>query len=92
MDFLNPEAHRKDEVAIEIDLAAGVLERCDVCRTLFDRGHDERLPTADALALELFDRDDPRVAIFKGDRDDLLRRLRTARKPIPYSCLCENTG
>ncbi len=92
LDFLKSDDTRKNEIAIEIDVAAGVLERCDVCRAVFDRGHDDRLPTADALAHEMFDRNDPKVAIFTGDRDNLLRRLRSARKPIPYSCICENTG
>ncbi|HHI76047.1 MAG TPA: hypothetical protein ENJ94_02630 [Gammaproteobacteria bacterium] len=91
-DFLLSDDARKDAVAVEIDLEAGVLERCDVCRAVFDRGHDDRLPAADALAHELFDRNDPRVALFRGDRDELLRRLRSAREPIPYNCICEDAG
>ena len=34
-------------VAIEIDLAVGVLEECPVCRRIFDRQHDDRLPAAE---------------------------------------------
>lgn len=87
-DFLLGEEQRRDAVAIDIDVQAGVLGRCDVCRAVYDRGHDERLPAADLLAHELFDRNDPKVAIFQGDRDDLLRRLRSARGAIPYDCVC----
>jgi hypothetical protein len=91
-DFFNTDEHKKNAVAIEIDLQAGVLERCPICGTVFDREHDERLPTADAAAHEAFDRNDPTVAIFNGNREDLLARLRSARKPLPYACTCENEG
>jgi hypothetical protein len=91
-DLFSSEERRKDAVAVDIDVDAGVLQRCDVCRALYDRGNDARLPAADALAHELFERNDPRVAIFAGDREDLLRRLRSARKPIPYGCICDNAG
>jgi len=90
--IFSSDEHRKDAVAIEIDVNAGVLQRCDVCRAVSDKGRDERLPAADALAHELFGRNDPRVAIFHGNRDDLLARLRTARKPVPYNCVCEDAG
>ena len=67
-DFLKTEEQKRDEVAREIACRTGVLERCPVCRALFDRGHDERLPAADALAHELFERNDPLVAVFQGVR------------------------
>lgn len=92
LDLFSSNERRKDAVAVDIDVDAGVLERCDVCHTVCDKGHDERLPAADALAHELFDHNDPRVAIFRGNRDELLARLRSARKPIPYSCICEDAG
>jgi hypothetical protein len=91
-DLFSSEERRRDAVAVDIDVDAGVLHRCDICRAVYDRGGDARLPAADALAHELFERNDPRVAVFKGNREDLLRRLRSARKPIPYGCICENTG
>ena len=91
-DLFNNESRKKDAVAVEIDIEAGVLQRCDVCRAVCDKGHDERLPAADALAHELFDRNDPRVAVFHGNRDELLARLRSAREPIPYNCICEDAG
>ncbi|WP_043108802.1 hypothetical protein [endosymbiont of unidentified scaly snail isolate Monju] len=91
-DFLKTEEQKRDEVAREIACRTGVLERCPVCRALFDRGHDERLPAADALAHELFERNDPLIAVFQGDRDDLLQRLRSAREPLPYACTCEDAG
>ena len=91
-DLFSGEERRKDAVAVDIDIDAGVLQRCDICRAVYDRGNDAQLPAADALAHELFECNDPRVAVFKGDREDLRRRLRSARKPIPYGCICENTG
>lgn len=91
-DFFSSDERRKDKVAIAIDLKAGVLEECPVCRTVTDKQRDDRLPAADAEAHAAFDRNDPQVAIFKGDRDDLLKRLRSARKPLPYSCICEDAG
>lgn len=81
---------RKNDVAIEIDIQAGVLQRCDVCRAVSDKGQEERLPAADAIAHELFDHNDPAVAVFGGDRDDLLVRLRSVRRSIPYHCICES--
>lgn len=91
-DLFSSEDRRKDSVAIDIDIEAGVLQRCDVCRSVSDKGHDERLPAADAIAHELFDRNDSRVALFRGNRPDLLARLRSARKPISYNCICEDAG
>ena len=82
----------RDRVAIEIDLATGVLEECPVCRTTFDRQHDERLPAAELEVHQRFDSDDPSIAVFRGDRDDLLRRLRTVRDRFNYHCLCQEMG
>jgi hypothetical protein len=90
-DFFNSDERKKNEVALQIDLEAGVVERCRVCGDLFDEEHDERLPAADAAAHEAFDRNDPRVAIFQGNREDLLSRLRSARKPLPFRCPCVNS-
>jgi len=91
LDRLFGPERRRNDVAIEIDIQAGVLQRCDVCRAVSDKGHDERLPAADAIAHELFDRNDPSVAVFQGDRNDLLARLRSVRRSIPYGCICESS-
>jgi len=91
-DLFNSDQRKKDQVAIEIDLRAGVLERCPVCRQVVDKQHDERLPAAELAAQQAFDRNDPLVAIFNGDRADLLARLRSAREPVPFSCLCDEAG
>lgn len=91
-DFLRrPDANR-DKVAIEIDLACGVLEECPVCRTVADRQRDDRLPAAELMVHQRFDNGDPSVAPFRGDRDDLLRRLRTVRRGFDYHCLCQKMG
>lgn len=87
--FNNPE-HKRNQVALDIDLQTGVLERCDVCNTVTDKQRDDRLPAADAEAHQAFDRNDPKVAIFEGNREDLLKRLRRVREPCPYLCDCEN--
>lgn len=90
LDRLFGQERRRNDLAIEIDIQAGVLQRCDVCRAVSDKGHDERLPAADAIVHELFDRNDPGVAVFQGDRGDLLARLRSVRRSIPYACICES--
>lgn len=86
-----PGTHR-DRVAIEIDLAAGVLEECPVCRAITDRQRDDRLPAADLEVHQRFDRADASVAVFDGDRDDLLRRLRSVRDRFGYECGCQQAG
>ena len=86
--FRRPGAAR-DKVAIEIDLAAGVLEECPVCRSMANKNRDDRLPAADLEVHQRFDRGDPSVAIFAGDRDDLLQRLRSVRRNIPFRCDCD---
>lgn len=90
--WLNSPEKRKNRVAIEIDKQTGVLEECPVCRDLADKGRDDLLPTADAEAHRRFDSDDPSVAIFAGDREDLLRRLRTVRDGYNFQCTCESTS
>jgi hypothetical protein len=89
--FRRPGAAR-DAVAIEIDLAAGVLDACPVCRAISDRQRDHRLPAAELLAHQRFDHGDPSVSVFAGDRDDLLRRLRSVRDRFGYNCLCQEAG
>jgi hypothetical protein len=89
--FRRPGADR-DKVAIEIDLAAGVLEECPVCRAVSDKQRDDLLPNADLMAHQRFDRADPSVAMFAGDRDDLLKRLRSVRDQFNYHCTCMDAG
>jgi len=87
--FRRPGADR-DKVAIEIDEATGVLERCLFCKSLINRNRDDRLAAADLEAHQRFDRHDPSVAVFAGDRDDLLRRLRSVRRDIAFRCPCDS--
>ena len=89
--FRRPDAAR-DRVAIEIDIAAGVLEECPVCRGVSDRQRDDRLPAADLIAHQRFDANDTSVAPFGGDRDDLLQRLRKVRDRFGYTCTCQDAG
>ena len=89
--FRRPDEAR-DRVAIEIDIATGVLEQCPVCRTTFDQQREDRLPAAELEVHQRFDREDPSVAVFRGDRDDLLSRLRTVRDRFDYHCLCMQMG
>lgn len=91
-DFLRRPGDDLDEVAIEIDVEAGVLERCPVCRTVSDKQRDDRLPAADAIAHARFDTGDPSVAPFNGDRAGLLARLRSVRDRFGYHCLCQEMG
>lgn len=92
LDLFNSDERRKDKVALQIDLATGVLEQCPVCRAVTDRMRDDRLSLAEAEAQAAFDRNDPQVALFAGDRDDLLRRLRSVREPLPFECICQDSG
>ena len=91
-DFFRRTGANRDKVAVEIDLATGVLEECPVCRGLSDKLRDDRLPAADLEAHQRFDRDDPSVALFQGDREDLLRRLRSVRDGVNYHCTCMDAG
>jgi len=91
-DFFRRPGADRDKVAIEIDVATGVLEECPVCRGLSDQQRDDRLPAADLEAHQRFDRNDPSVAVFQGDRDDLLHRLRSVRKGVNYHCTCMDAG
>lgn len=91
-DFLRRPGADRDRVAIEIDLQAGVLYACPVCRGIADKQRDDRLPAAELEVHQRFDREDPSVAVFGGDRADLLRRLRAVRNRFDYHCTCENTG
>lgn len=85
-------ARQRERVAIEIDLGAGVLERCLVCRGIYDRGHDDRLPDAEQEALRRLHSRDPSVQVFAGDTAKLLRQLRTVRRQFRYHCTCQDTG
>ena len=91
-DFLRRPDRQRDAAAIRIDLAAGVLQECPVCRGLFDRQRDDRLPVAELMAHQHFDRGDPLVAVFAGDRADLLRRLRSVRDRFEFHCDCHSRG
>ncbi len=91
-DFFRRPGAARNEVAIEIDVAAGVLEECPVCRGLADKQRDERLPAAELEVHQRFDRNDPSIHVFNGDREDLLRRLRTVRDGINYHCTCMDAG
>ncbi|MCB1802649.1 MAG: hypothetical protein KDI82_13235 [Gammaproteobacteria bacterium] len=82
----------RDKVAIDIDIACGVLEQCPVCRGISDKQRDDRLPAAELEVHQRFDRDDPSVAVFNGDRDDLLGRLRSVRDRFDYHCTCHLAG
>ena len=89
--FHRPGAER-DKIAIEIDVAAGVLEECPVCRAISDKQRDDRLPVADLEVHQRFDQGDPSIVVFEGDRDDLLRRLRSVRDRFDYHCTCQQAG
>jgi hypothetical protein len=82
----------RDAVAIEIDVAAGVLDVCPICRDISDRQRDDRLPDAEHLAHQRFERHDPSVAVYAGDREELLRRLRAVRDRFGYHCRCMEAG
>jgi hypothetical protein len=92
LDFFRRPGAARDQVAIEIDIAAGVLEECPVCRGISDKQRDDRLAAADLIVHQRFDADDPSVAPFDGDRHDLLERLRKVRDRFGYHCTCHDAG
>jgi hypothetical protein len=82
----------RQDAAKRIDLEAGVLEECPVCRNLVDKQHDDRLPIADQIAKQRVRDNDPSVAVFDGDLAALQRQLRDVRDAAPYTCICEDAG
>jgi hypothetical protein len=92
LDWLRPPDAKRNQVAIRIDIATGVLERCPFCHSLANKNRDDRLPAADLEAHQRFDHQDPSIAVFDGDRDDLLPRLRSVRKRIPFRCICNSSS
>lgn len=92
LDFFRRPGADRDKVAIAIDIAAGVLEECPVCRGISDKQRDDRLAAAELLAHQRFDAQAPGIALFNGDRADLLARLRSVRERFDYHCRCHDAG
>jgi hypothetical protein len=90
--FGSRRARAQRRAAIAIDLEAGVLEQCPVCRGIADKLRDDRLPLADALAAARIAEGDPEVAAFAGDLVALQAKLRDVRREFRYSCTCEWVG
>ena len=90
--FGDRKARARRKAAIAIDLEAGVLEQCPVCRAIADKLRDDRLTTADTLAAERIAQASPEVAVFGGDLQALQAELREVRREFPYSCTCESIG
>ena len=82
----------RQDAARRIDLEAGVLEECPVCRTLVDKQHADRLSTADHIAEQRVRDNDPSVAVFEGNLAALKRQLRDVRDEAPFTCICEDAG
>lgn len=78
----------RDQVAIDINVQAGSLQKCPICQDVFDREHTEHLPDAEKEAVRRIETNDPSVACFDGDREDLLKRIHEVRKHVPYECTC----
>lgn len=83
---------QREQAAIEIDLEAGVLQRCPICHEVYDRQQLKDLGPAIELAEKAFDRHDPRVALFGDDRQALLALLDKARDAVPFACACDERG
>ena len=89
-DFLRSTGARKRDVAREIDIGAGVLTTCPVCGEATDRGDHARMPEAETEARARFDRQDPSVGIFHGNRDELLELLYEVRDATEWDCRCDS--
>ena len=92
LDFLRSTGARKRDVAREIDVGAGVLTRCPICGEATDRGDHARMPEAEAEAQARFERDDPSVGVFRGNREELLELLYEVRDAAEWECLCDKGG
>ncbi len=91
-DFFNSPEKRKRGIALEIDLAVGVLERCPVCNSIADKQRDELLADARREAQRRFDAGDPKLALFENNHEELFELLDSVRKPVNYMCDCEDAG
>ncbi len=76
----------KHEVAVQIALEVGLLERCEVHGCVYDAMNDYVLEDAFRCGEELITRNDPSVAVFQGNRRRLRHAIEDVRSGMPNSC------
>jgi len=90
LDFLISEKEKKRRAAIALSLETGLLQECPVCREVTERDLSEKmLERTERLGQEWLAKSDPRVAVFKGDREAMGRFVREVAKRAPFSCVCD---
>ena len=76
----------KHEVAVQIALEVGLLEKCEVHGSVYDAMNDFVLDDAFRCGEELMTRNDPSVAVFEGNRRRLRHAIEDVRSGMPNSC------
>ena len=76
----------KHEVAVQIALEVGLLERCEVHGCVYDAMNDYVLEDAFRCGEELITRSDPSVAVFQGNRRRLRHAIEDVRSGMANSC------
>ena len=76
----------KHEVAVQIGLEVGLLERCEMHGCVYDAMNDFVLEDALRCGEELITRSDPSVAVFQGNRRRLRHAIEDVRSGMPNSC------
>ena len=76
----------KRQVAYEIAVRVGLLERCEDHGYYTDPLNDEALEDAYRLANSLISSEDPLVVIFHGNRRELTDFIKDIRSNVGESC------
>ena len=90
LDILLSDTGKKRRVAITLGVETGLLQECPVCREITERDVSKKtLEETERLGEEWLAKSDPRVAIFKGDKETMQLFIREAAKKPPFSCVCD---
>jgi hypothetical protein len=80
------EHESKKAVVVRIAVEAGALEHCELHGAYFDPMDDEALQKAQGRAKELVETNDPTVAIFNGNEEELIELLDDLVADAEESC------
>lgn len=91
LDFLLNDRQKREKAATRIGLESGLFVSCPVCHGVTEnRGPGDPRQATEALVTQLFETADPRVALFRGDRELLKQTLAEVARRLPYHCTCES--
>ena len=90
LDFLLSNSAKKSRAAEALGLETGLLQECPVCREVTERDLSEEVfQRTERLGEEWLAKSDPRVAVFKGDKEVMKKSVRETAKRAPFSCVCD---